>query len=410
MRTIVFAPETFNLAEVTRGIEVARRLPELRCVFIGFARTHAQPIRDAGFEFRALDPQLTSRQVESIMAFDQGRSLRSPFSEHDLRRRVASELAVLEELDPQAVVIGSTVSQFISARARGVPLVYVKPFAYCAPHLSSMTSTGMMSRANGWARAADRVLASTVRTLAPRITYTPGCLKTVAAEHGVELPSATIELLEADLNLVTTVPELLPAHAGLPPSYRAVGPVYADLDAAIDPVVRDVLDGSDRVLYVALGSSGGRDLARSILNGLRDVDLPVIAPVRHLLDERDLTGWPRHIHLTDWLPTRHLADKVAMAITHGGEGTVQTSCTQGWPFVGIPLQLEQRYNILRCVEAGNARLVGRRSVGRMDWPRVVTEVLEDRTMARAAQDMARLMRSMDGPAHAADAIRDLLGE
>lgn len=409
MRTLVFAPETFNLAEVTRGIEVARRLPEFRCVFTGFAPTYAQHIPDAGFEVRLLGPQITPQQVDAVLAFDQGRSLRVPFSESDIRERVRSEIAVLEELAPDAVVIGSTVSQLISARALGIPLVYVKPFAYSSPHVRSLTTTGMLPRDSPSRRRLDSAVARAVRAVAPRIAYTPRFLRTVATEHGVELPPATAELLDADLNLVTTVPELLPARLQLPPSYRAIGPVYANLDTALDPAIRGLLQ-DERVIYFALGSSAGRDLALAVLNGLRDVDRPVIAPVRHYLTERDATGWPSHIHLTDWLPTQQLGDRVAMAITHGGEGTVQTSCVNGWPFVGIPLQLEQRYNVLRCVEAGNARLVTKRAVPKTDWARLVDDVLADRSMARAADQVSTLMRSADGPANAADAIRDLIGQ
>lgn len=409
MRTLVFAPETFNLAEVTRGIEVAKRLTEFRCVFIGFAQTYAQEILSAGFQFRALDPQLTPEQVDAILAFDQGRSLKSPFSEDDLRARVRSELHVLRELDPEAVVIGSTVSQFISARALNIPLVYVKPFAYSAPHLRTMSSTGMLPRCGPVSRSLDTSVARIARAVVPRITYTPGCMKAVAAEHSVELPAPTIELLEADVNLVTTVPDLLPTGTDLPSNYRAIGPVYANLDASIGHAVHDVLDGTQQVIYFALGSSGSRDLVLTVLNGLRDVDFPVVAPVRHYLREQDTTGWPPHIHITGWLPTQQLADRVAMAVTHGGEGTVQTSCTNGWPFVGIPLQLEQRYNIQRCVEAGNARLISPRGAARTDWARLVAGVLADPAMAEAARDMATLMQSMDGPAHAAEAIRRTAG-
>ena len=55
-KTLLFAPETFNFAEVTRCIEVARRLPGIRCVFAGFSERFTSPIREAGFEYRSLKP------------------------------------------------------------------------------------------------------------------------------------------------------------------------------------------------------------------------------------------------------------------------------------------------------------------------------------------------------------------
>jgi len=69
--------------------------------------------------------------------------------------------------------------------------------------------------------------------------------------------------------------------------------------------------------------------------------------------------------------------------------------------------MEQRYNILRCVEAGNARLVTRRAAARTSWPQLVAEVMGDEGMARSAERMTGLMRRLDGPAEAADAIRQV---
>jgi len=38
-RSVLFAPESFNLAEVTRAVGVARRMPDdVECVFAGYGR------------------------------------------------------------------------------------------------------------------------------------------------------------------------------------------------------------------------------------------------------------------------------------------------------------------------------------------------------------------------------------
>ena len=115
-KTLLFAPETFNFAEVTRCIEVARRLPGIRCVFAGFSERFTSPIREAGFEYRSLKPVLTDAEGKMAIAFDQGRSIRHPFTAGMVRQRVISERALIRELDAAAVVIGTTLSQLISAR------------------------------------------------------------------------------------------------------------------------------------------------------------------------------------------------------------------------------------------------------------------------------------------------------
>lgn len=58
---ILFAPETFNLGETSRGVEVARELSarghEVR--FMGYSRRFAGYVRDAGFDLELLEPELS---------------------------------------------------------------------------------------------------------------------------------------------------------------------------------------------------------------------------------------------------------------------------------------------------------------------------------------------------------------
>ena len=157
-----------------------------------------------------------------------------------------------------------------------------------------------------------------------------------------------------------------------------------------------------------MGSSGNRDLVLHVLAGLGRADCQVLAPVRSHLRQEDLETLPRNVHVTDWLPAHQLGDAVDLAITHGGEGTVQTSCVQGWPFIGIPLQFEQRFNVQRCAAFGSARLVSQREARRTDWAELVRQALADDGMRSRARRMAGLMEGLDGPGRAAEAICELL--
>ena len=68
-------------------------------------------------------------------------SFDDPFTESELKERVESEIALYQELNPVAVVIGFTLSVTISARAAKVPLVYVLPFPLTRPFLEVGLST-----------------------------------------------------------------------------------------------------------------------------------------------------------------------------------------------------------------------------------------------------------------------------
>lgn len=410
-RTVLFAPETFNLAEVTRGVEIARHLSSagVACVFAGYSRRYAHIVDEAGFAFHLLEPELTDRQADQLVAVDQGRGLRHPFTTRMLAERVSNERALIRELGADAVVIGTTLSQFISARAEGVPLVYAKPFAYSLPHVRHMRATGVLSRRTVAARILDDAAATVVRTVLPRIPVLPRAFPSVARAHGVSLPPTALEALDADLNLITTAPHLLPAGVPLPESYRVVGPVFASLPGPVPPLVAELASRPEPLIYVAAGSSGNRELVRSVLVRLAEVRCQVLAPVRQYLGPGDVHALPGNVHVTGWLPADRLGSAIDLAITHGGEGTVQTSSVQGWPFIGIPLQAEQRFNIQRCVEFGSARMVTPREVRRTDWPALVEDALADGYLRRQAGRMAHRLHGVDGAAAAAGHIAALVG-
>ena len=408
---VLFAPETFNFAEVTRAIEVARRMPsDVECVFAGFSRRNSEYIKAAGFEFRLLTPYLSDEEGRQALAFDQGRSLRHPFTAQMLAQRVTSERVLLRCLRPDAVVIGVTPSQFISARAECVPLVFVRPFAYSLAHLEAarkVGATGFLPRTTPEECLVDDAAAHLLHIAGTRAPLSRA-FHQVAEANGVSLPQGLFAGLTADLNLIASAPHLLPRWLEMPEGHRVVGPVYAHLPGEVPEIVADLASGPKPLVYFAVGSSGNRDLVLDVLRGLGRADCQVLAPVRSHIKDEDLDTLPLNVHVTDWIPAHQLGNAVDLAITHGGEGTVQNSCAQGWPFIGIPLQFEQRFNVQRCVTFGSARLVSQKEARKADWAALVRETLADDVMRSRARRMADLMKGLDGPGQAAEAICKLL--
>ena len=61
-----------------------------------------------------------------------------------------------------------------------------------------------------------------------------------------------------------------------------------------------------------------------------------------------------NIFMTPYIAAHLLGDHIDFSVIHGGEGTVQTACLSGKPFVGILLQYEQEVNVRNCEQYGNA--------------------------------------------------------
>ncbi|WP_206911747.1 hypothetical protein IGL98_000787 [Enterococcus sp. DIV0840] len=219
MRTLLFAPETFNLAETTRMIEVAKECQsQANCIFMGYSRKFATFIEKEGFEFRYLTPHLTDTDITNIMNFDQMKSIKIPFTYDLLKMRIENELQLIEELNPNGIIIGSTMSLLISARVKKVPLIYVKPYAYSRAHVEGPL---FMEKSNPY-------LKKMVKSFILKLKWLPKDIKKLIKEFGVEAQfTYSIDVMSADLNCITT-PELLTKNPDLPSDSIYVGPIFAN--------------------------------------------------------------------------------------------------------------------------------------------------------------------------------------
>ncbi|MGW8531122.1 MULTISPECIES: glycosyltransferase [Nocardiopsidaceae] len=412
MSTVLFAPETFNLAETTRAVEVARHLRDRhRCVFAGYSERYAGVVEDAGFEYHRLSPQLTDAQADQLIRFDQGRSPNHPFTEDVVRARVGSERELNALVRPAATVIGSTLSQLVSARADGIPLVHVRPFAYSWPHLRQARSLPLLDGRGRLAGAVNAGAAVLLREAARYTSYKPRGFARVAREYGVALPRRTVEALDGDLNLIASISGFLHPYR-LPPHYRWVGPIYARLDREVPPQVTlaagRAREAGRPVVYFAMGSSGRRDIVLRVLGELSRMPVTVLAPVAHYLEPGDLEGLGRHVHVFDLLPAHELGGLIDASVIHGGEGTVQTAVASGRPFVGIGLQMEQRSNIDDCVRFGSAvGLTPARARGER-LRRAFEAVLHDPGLRARAEELRDRLAGTDGARAAADHVDALV--
>ena len=116
-----------------------------------------------------------------------------------------------------------------------------------------------------------------------------------------------IHVVEAGVNLVASPPELIPAWCALP-----------------EKKLRGRL-----AILVAMGSSANRRPVLDVTHSASRADVEIISPSAVCLSEADRETLPGNVHVTGWIPVHRLGDLVDVAITHGGEGTVQTSCSRG---------------------------------------------------------------------------------
>ena len=402
MATIVFCPITFNLAEVTRAIEVARALdPRHDAVFMGYETDFAHLIADAGFDYRACEPAFTKAERDQALKYDQGKTMRSPYTHALVAARVAVERELIRSTGAAAVVSGTNPTSMISARAERVPLFYPVPFALTRPQVEQTKRLGLVRGSGAIAHTLDRVATSALRWAYNHAPLAPRAFASVAKENGVPPLTTVVSLLEADRNLLTVMPWELDGYT-LPEGYERVGPIFAHLDAPLPPIVAELAALDEPLVYLGLGSSASRELTLAASAQLATLPVNVIAPVRHYLEPGDPI--PANVHVTDLLPAHKLGGLVDAAVLHGGQGTVQTACAAGIPFVGMGLQPEQVWNVDQCVKQGNALALPPKEAGTPALADAVRLLLSDDGMRAAAARVRDAYATEDGAAATARLI------
>lgn len=102
------------------------------------------------------------------------------------------------------------------------------------------------------------------------------------------------------------------------------------------------------------------------------------------------------------LPAHKLGNIIDLSIIHGGEGTVQTACLSGKPFLGLGLQAEQKANINECVLFGNALALKRKDITAKKLGELIEFSLTNKEMHNRAEKMQELLENIDGPVNAAN--------
>ncbi|WP_246823637.1 MULTISPECIES: glycosyltransferase [Rothia] len=334
---------------------------------------------------------MSDAEAEQIMALDQGRGVRHPFTTDMVRRRVTAELAAIRDFSADAVVIGSNLTMLLSARIAGIPIFYARPYAYSSMYFSKKPVGGELA-APGWLRAVARVL-----------SYKPASFTRVAREHGLRLPRRTVDMLSADVNLICSLFTQLRGDSLVEPDV-SVGPIYYRAPGELPQIVREPRERP--LIYVGMGSSGSADILAKVLRQLSAAPVDVLVGGGVQLLDTHLLG--SNIHFAGTVPAHLLADHIDASITHGGEGTVQTACLAGVPFAGIAMQAEQSWNIEECVRYGNALRFTKNDVRRGNVRDILDRLLSDEGLRARARQLGEAMRTMDGAALAVEKIEDYL--
>ena len=407
MKTILFFPITFNLAETTEAITIARAIAgEFNCHFASHGGVFETLIEKEGFPITRLEPQLTPQKIKQIYAINEGKSFARLHSREYVRQMVRNELALYQSLQPAAVVTGMSLSACISAPAAKIPLVWLMQAGMAlntAARLGKLKDMDALDVAPlRWLPDHFRVKLSELLMDSFFVTVARS-YNQVGVEYGLKPWARAEDVLWQGYHLLVVEPPNF-STIPLPPKAHFVGPLIARLDL---PLPQEVLNlPRDRpIVYFAMGSSGRADIIAKIIAGFAGRPYRVIAPVKNLLAKHPVQI-PENVLVTDWLPADQANRLADISVIHGGIGTVMNACLAGKPAVGVAMSPEQFINLENLVSKGFAIRISQSRLNPASLCQAIEQLLTDPTAQAKAREYQKVIEAWDTPQH----LRSFFGE
>lgn len=348
------------------------------------------------------------------MGAGMGPTDQSMWSDAEIESYATAEARFFEENDVAVAVTGFTLTALLSSRLAKIPLVTEHAGSFVPPVWERKMIEPFLDLTIPGANHLPRFLRRVLSNLgANHVKFHCAGFNRVAEKLDLERVPSFSALLLADLTLVTDTPDVLgvdasameqwrPRGKGYRPSTRLryAGPIFAQLDLPLPERAARFLEGDHPIIYVAITSST-TDEVRGVVRSLAAMGARLlVASTVHEVAELESDN----VLVEGVLPSHLVMPKVDLAITAGGQGSVQCAMAAGCPLIAIPLQPEQDFNgqLVERHHAG-ARLAMKDAM----TPRIAElakKILADRSYRDGARRIQESYAKVDGPGVAADAI------
>jgi UDP:flavonoid glycosyltransferase YjiC (YdhE family) len=423
---IVLLPHTGFLSETSRALAIYQALrargADVRIASHG--GTFDYVLTDAGIQVDALAPRMSHARCVEFISQIPGVSSKpagNPFSVPELREYSQAEAAYFKQSGARAVVTGFMLSTLLSSRLAKIPLITEHGGSLMPPMCEAGLCPVPTRSPIPYGRFLPKVIQRFLANKGPaRVTQYCTELNEVAAELGVDSVPSLAALLMGDLTLVTDVPEVTGVSKETLESWRPgpktvksyrrdqvlryVGPLYAKLDIPVPEHVERFLSGEGPVVYVAM-TSVSADLITAVVKRVAAAGARVlVAATSHALEKLSSD----RVCVGGVLPSHLIFPRVALGVIAGGQGSVQTALAGGTPFIGVPLQPEQDWNVVTAERLGAAERISPDDARTEALTKLVQSMLNRPPARAAAERVAAIYAKVDGPARCAEEILNYL--
>jgi UDP:flavonoid glycosyltransferase YjiC (YdhE family) len=407
MKTLLFSPASYNLAETTRCIGIAKAcVSRFHISFMSYGGQFENLIEKEGFEIHRLEPVLTPEKIDHIYKVDQGEKFGNLFSVDEITEQVESELALFEKIDPACIITGFNFSNSISCRVSNRPLIWLTHTTWM---MQSLYDSGIATHVDMLDLPVIRWLPEkTLRWLSRKMFSFAKLIarpyNKVGKSYGLP-PFKTMEQLhEGDYNFLAEPEEF--CELDLPTTYHYIGPLIGRLDTPIPEAIQK-LQRDKPIVYFAMGSSGQPKVIAKIIEGFAGKPYNVIAPVKAILNNQPVRI-PSNVHVSDWLPAHKVNPMADVSVIHGGIGTVMTACLAGKPVVGVSMMPEQQFNIDCLVRKGFAIRISKNSFTPDKICSAIDKLRNDSEAKKRAREFQKIIQKWDNPSIILRAFENIL--
>ena len=311
-------------------------------------------------------------------------------------------LPLLEETRPHAVVSDIlTLAPTLAAEKAGVPL------ATLIPHIYPVVEPGLPFFAVGLQPPRTPVGRAVWRTgqRALNIGLEQGRndLNRQRARLGLPPVDRFHGGISPDLALVGTFPQLEYPRRW-PAGVEITGPMTFEVP---HPEI-ELPPGDEPLVLVAPSTAHDSEnhLVRTALAALADEPVRVVATTNRVVPQRPIEI-PANAVLVEWLSYSQLMPAASLVISHGGHGTVARALGAGTPVLICPIIGDMSETAMRVAWAGCGLSLPWRLCRPAPMRWAARRLLEDRSFAERAADLAAWGRENDGAARGAELVEQL---
>ena len=213
-----------------------------------------------------------------------------------------------------------------------------------------------------------------------------------------------------ELAHITQWPKCLDSpRSKLPTNFFYAGPFVDKGGRAFADFPWDRLDGRP-LIYASLGTTKRGDSAtfRRIAEACSGLDLQLVVSLGGRLDPAMFNHLPGNPVVVKYAPQLELLNRAKIVITHAGPNTVLEALMQGKPMLALPITLDQPAIAAHLARLGVAEVLSTENRSAQQIRTALIKMQKDSRYLDAARNLQTEIRSLCGPARAADIIEEAL--